>query len=127
MTFALWTILVAAMLPYVTVGAAKFGAGYDNASPRLWTERLQGWRRRAEWAHRNHFEAFPAFAAGVLVSHVTGASHAWVDGFAGGFVVLRVGYTLAYVADRPTLRAVSWFLALGCVIGLFWASAAATG
>ncbi len=120
MTFALWTILAAAMLPYVTVAFAKFGgAGYDNAAPRQWTERLQGWRRRAEWAHRNHFEAFPAFAAAVLVAHVADAPGLWSDGLAGGFIALRVGYTLAYVADRPALRSAFWFLALGCVIGLF--------
>ena len=127
LTFALWMILAAAMLPYLTVGAAKFGgAGYDNAAPRQWTEGLQGWRRRMEWAHRNHFEAFPAFAAAVLVSYVTGVSET-ADWLAGAFVGLRVGYTAAYAADRPGLRSVLWFLALACVIGLFTASSLADG
>lgn len=74
------------MLPYGTVGIAKFsGGGYDNAAPRQWTEGLQGWPRRMEWAHRNHFEAFPAFAAGVLVAHVTGVAET-ADWLAGAFV-----------------------------------------
>lgn len=123
MTFALWTILAAAILPYATVAFAKFGgAGYDNAAPRQWTERLEGWRRRAEWAHRNHFEAFPAFAAAVLVAHLVNAPGPWADGLAGGFILFRAGYTLAYVADRPGLRSVCWFLAFGCVVGLFGAA-----
>lgn len=123
MTFALWMILAAAMLPYVTVAAAKFGgAGYDNAAPRRWTETLQGWRQRMEWAHRNHLEAFPPFAAAVLVSHVTDAPAMWADGLASAFIVLRAGYTFTYAADRPGLRSVLWFLALGCVVGLFVAS-----
>lgn len=126
-TFALWMILAAAMLPYLTVGAAKFsGPGYDNAAPRQWTEGLQGWRRRMEWAHRNHFEAFPAFAAAVLVSHVTGVSGT-ADWLAGAYVVLRLGYTAAYATNRPALRSVLWLLALGCVVGLFITSSPANG
>ena len=122
MSFALWMVLAAALLPYLTVATAKFGGtGYDNAAPRQWTEGLQGWRRRMEWAHLNHFEAFPAFAAAVLVSHVTGVAGT-ADWLAGAFVALRVGYTGAYAADRPGLRSVLWFLALGCVIGLFTAA-----
>ena len=121
-TFALWMILAAAMLPYVTVGIAKFsGPGYDNAAPREWTEGLQGWRRRMEWTHRNHFEALPAFAAAVLVSHVTGVAET-ADWLAGTYVALRLGYTLAYAANRPALRSVLWFLAFGCVLGLFVAA-----
>lgn len=127
MTFALWMILAAAMLPYVTVAFAKAGGDYDNAVPRQWADSLAGWRRRAEWAHRNHFEAFPAFAAAVLVSQVAGAPRGWADALAGGFVVLRAGYTLAYVADRPGLRSLLWFGALGCVVGLFVTSAQASG
>jgi uncharacterized MAPEG superfamily protein len=57
MTFAYWMLLAAALLPYFTVGLAKSG-GFDNHAPRPDLENLTGWRRRADWAHRNHFEAF---------------------------------------------------------------------
>ena len=112
-------VLAAALLPYVTVGLAKVGrSGYDNARPRDYAERLEGWRRRAEWAHRNHFEAFAPFAAGVLIAGQRGTAPGVVDALSAAFVALRVGYTAAYLADRPALRSALWALALACVIAL---------
>lgn len=120
MQIAYAMVLAAALLPYVTVGLAKAGgSGYDNARPRDYTERLAGWRRRAEWAHRNHFEAFAPFAAGVLVAGQRGTAPGVVDALAAAFVVFRIGYTAAYLADWPTLRSALWALALACVIALF--------
>ena len=120
MTFALWMILVAAVLPFLSVGIAKFGgAGYDNAAPRRSLEALRGWRARADWAHRNHIEAFAPFAAAVLVAHWAHAPQAWVNGLAGAFILLRVAYTAAYVFDRPSLRSLLFGLGFACVLGLF--------
>ena len=104
MTFALWMILVAILMPIVTTGMAKWGArGMDNNRPREWQETLAGWRKRAEWAHRNHFEALPGFAAGVLVATVTHATPATVNTLAGLWVLFRVAYTACYITDRATL------------------------
>ncbi|MGO9787143.1 MAG: MAPEG family protein, partial [Stellaceae bacterium] len=50
-------ILAAVILPYATVFAAKRGGRIDNSAPRVSLEKLKGWARRADWAHRNHFEA----------------------------------------------------------------------
>ncbi len=119
-------LLAAALLPYLTVGAAKFGGSgstYDNRRPRAWTERLAGWRQRAEWAHRNHFEAFPPFAAGVLVASFEHAPAGWTDLLAGVFVASRLAYTVAYCADRPLLRSGAWGVGLLCVVGLFLVAA----
>ena len=122
MTFALWTILAAAVLPYLTVGLAKFGGpGYDNAAPRRSLDALHGWRARADWAHRNHLEAFAPFAAGVLVAHYAHAPQGLTNGLAGAFILLRIAYAAAYIADRPALRSLLWTLGLICVIGLFCA------
>lgn len=122
MTFALWMILVAAMLPLVTTGIAKAGgSGYDNRAPRTWEAGLTGWRARASWAHRNHIEAFAPFAAAVLVATVVHAPQGAVDGLAAGFVVARVGYTAAYMGDQAAVRSGLWFVGLLCVIGLFCA------
>ena len=123
MRFPVAMVLIAAMLPFVTVALAKAGRGsgprYDNQAPRAWSERLDGWRRRAEWAHRNHFEAFPPFAAAVILALMGTARPGLIDAFSAGFVLLRIGYTAAYVLDRPALRSILWFLALSCVLGLF--------
>ena len=116
-------LIAAAMLPYVTVALAKAGRGagpaYDNQAPRAWTERLGGWRRRAEWAHRNHLEAFPPFAAAVILALLGDGSRGWIGALATAFVLLRVAYTAAYVLDRAALRSVLWFMALACVLALF--------
>ena len=80
-------LLVAALLPHLTVALAKVGrSSYDNARPRDWSERLQGWRRRADGAHRNHFEAFAPFAAAVLLAGQRGTPPGVADALAVGFV-----------------------------------------
>ena len=122
MTFALWTLLVAAVLPYLCTAAAKYGGpGYDNSAPRSSMERLTGWRARADWAHRNHFEAFPPFAAAVLTAHWVRAPQGWIDALAAAFIVARVLYTAAYVADWPSVRSALWSLGFVCVVLLFCA------
>jgi uncharacterized MAPEG superfamily protein len=81
--------------------------------------RLTGWRARAVAAHQNHFEAFAPFAAGVIVATLQHAEPRLVNVLAVTFVVLRVGYTVAYIADLATLRSILWCGAIGCVIALF--------
>ncbi len=124
MTLALWMILVAILLPVLTTGLAKWGApGMDNNQPRVWQEGLSGWRKRAEWAHRNHFEALPGFAAAVLVAHVAHAPQGITTTLALLWVGFRIAYTACYVTDRASLRSLMWGGAFACVIGLFIASA----
>src|SRR3954468_17220864 len=119
MTFAYWMLLVAAMFPYLTICLANLDGGLDNRAPRLSLESLSGWRQRADWAHRNHFEAFPAFAAAVFVAVLTGAPQSRIDQLAGIFVLLRVIYTALYIADQAILRSIFWSLGLIAVIWLF--------
>ncbi|WP_335598963.1 MAPEG family protein, partial [Halopseudomonas sp.] len=45
----------------------RSGKGYDNAHPRAQQAALTGWGARALASHQNMIEAFPLFAAGVLV------------------------------------------------------------
>ena len=123
MTLAFAMVLVAALLPYVATGYAKFSGGggktYDNRAPRTQAESLPPQRRRAYWAQLNGFEAFPAFAAGVIVAHLAGVAQPWIDSLAVTFVALRVLYTLLYIHDRPTARSLVWFAGLACVVALF--------
>ncbi|HYZ64970.1 MAG TPA: MAPEG family protein [Acetobacteraceae bacterium] len=124
MTVALWTILAAALLPYLCAAAAKYGGpGYDNARPRSSLEALGGWRQRADWAQRNHFEAFPPFAAGVLTAELVHANQGLIDALALLFIAVRIAYTAAYILDAPTLRSALFGLGLACVIGLFCSGA----
>lgn len=119
MQFAYWMILAAALLPYVMAGAAKSGGGIDNARPRAGLEKLEGWRQRADWAQRNHFEALPAFAAGVIVAELVHARQGTIDWLAGLFVLFRIGYSVAYLAGQPALRSGCWLGGIVCMIALF--------
>ncbi len=120
MPFALWSLLIAGLLPYITVGLAKAGPNrYDNASPRDSAGSLQGYSRRAYAAHQNHFEFLPFFIAGILVAHIRLGANPAVDWLALGIILARIAYTIAYLVDRPTLRSIVWSLAIFGVIGLF--------
>ena len=123
MTIAYLCILVAALLPIVCAGIAKAGfKGYDNRSPRDWLSRQDGWRKRADAAQANSFEALPFFAAAVLVAHQLGAPQGRIDALAVAFIVARVAYIALYVTDRATLRSVAWAVGLGLAIAIFFAA-----
>ena len=123
MTIAFWCILAASLLPILCAGLSKWGArGMDNAAPRVWIETQTGWRRRADWAQRNHLEAFPPFAAAVIVAALAHAPQPRIDLLAVTFIVLRLLYTAAYLFNRPTLRSLLWVMGFACVVGLFVAA-----
>lgn len=120
MSLALWCVLLAGLLPVLTVIFAKWGrSDFDNGEPRAWMDKLTGRRRRADYAHRNHFEAFPFFAAAVIIAQQLHAPQAIVNTLAAIFIVARIAYTVLYLIDRPTLRSIMWAIAYACVIGLF--------
>jgi uncharacterized MAPEG superfamily protein len=120
MTVAYWTLLVAALLPYLFTGIAKSAGGYDNHDPRAWLAARTGLHARAHSAQLNGFEAFPPFAAAVLVAHATGgAAQGTIDGLAVAWVILRIAYGVAYLADAAVLRSLLWTAAVGVVVALF--------
>lgn len=122
MTIAYWCVLIAAVLPLIWVGVAKSGAsGYDNRRPRVFLAGLQGWPQRASWAQDNALEAFPPFAAGVIIAHLTGAAQLTIDLLAAVFVLARIAHGVCYITDRATLRSLVWLLGFLCVLGLFLA------
>jgi uncharacterized MAPEG superfamily protein len=124
MTFAFWCVLIAAFLPIVWVGAAKSGAaGYNNDRPREFLAGLEGWPQRANWAQANALEAFPPFAAGVIISTVAGAEQSTIDILAGVFILARILHGVAYIADKGALRSLVWLVGFGCMVGLFLAAA----
>jgi uncharacterized MAPEG superfamily protein len=123
MNFAYWMVLAAAFLPYATVVLAKAGGGIDNHAPRRDLAQLTGWRQRADWAHRNHFEAFAPFAAAVIIAELAHVAQSRIDLAAGCFIALRIAYTALYLADRAALRSLAWSLGFICVLALFGMSA----
>ena len=118
MTSAYCCLLIAGLLPYIAVGFAKSGGGYDNARPRESMATFGGRQARAVAAHANSFEAFPFFAAVVLLAGVTHADPQWINGLAVGFILARIVYIIAYLTDRPLLRSIVWMIGIACVLAI---------
>ncbi len=128
LTIAYWCVLVAALLPIVCAGIAKWGAfgkpardgGFDNDNPRAWLAQQTAWRGRANAAQSNSFEALPFFIGAVLMAHQLGATQVWVDALSLAYIALRLVFILLYVTGRANLRSVVWVLALAVNISILF-------
>ncbi|HJU40638.1 MAG TPA: MAPEG family protein [Tahibacter sp.] len=128
MTIAYWCVLAAAIVPLLFTAIAKFGdggKGFTNRKPRLFQQALEGYRARAHWAHLNSLEAFPPFAAAVIIAQLAHGDQSRIDLLAIAFVVLRLVYGALYIADKASARSVVWALGFLCVVGLFVVAAQA--
>lgn len=128
MTTAYWCVLIGGLMPILWTAIAKFGGGRkmsvnQNAAPREFLAGVSGIQKRADWAQQNSFEAFPVFAAAVIIAHLAGAGQARVDLLALGWIAARLAYGVCYLADWATLRSVVWTAALACVVALFFSAA----
>ncbi|KMN82166.1 putative MAPEG superfamily protein [Chromobacterium alkanivorans] len=119
MPFALWSILLAALLPLIWAGVTKAGARMDNHKPREALAQASGYRLRANWAQQNAWEALPTYAAAVLVGWAMHVPQAFLDAAAGVFIVARVAHGLLYLADQASLRSLSWLIGLLTVVAIF--------
>jgi uncharacterized MAPEG superfamily protein len=126
-TTALWCVLVAALLPFPFTLAAKWSKRFSNTTPRDYFEQTGGWRKRAHWVQLNSFEAFPPFAAAVIIAHLVAGPNPTADLLAVAFIVLRVLYGACYLANQATVRSLVWTGGVACVVGLFVVAARATG
>ncbi len=123
MKIAFLCVLIAGLLPYVGTMAAKWGfRRYDNHNPRQWLAEQTGFRARGNAAQFNSFEAFPFFAAGVIIATLAQVEVALMDLLAVTCVVARVGYIVCYVADKATLRSIFWLIGLLSVVALYVAA-----
>lgn len=121
MTLAYACVLFAALLPYVWTVIAKRTAGgrFDNRDPRQWLEKQENPRvRRANAAQKNAFEAFPAFAAGVVMAQLAGVDPRMIGWIAVAFVISRVLHGVFYIGNQASMRSLVWFVGLICVVTL---------
>lgn len=120
MTFAYWCVVLTAFLPVIWAGIAKSGLkNFDNSKPRESLAAASGWAQRANWAQQNSYEAFPPFAAGVIIAHLAGAAQPTIDLLAGLFLACRITHGIVYISDRPTIRSLVWTTGFLCVVALF--------
>ena len=109
----LLTMLV--LVPAKASGRREF----NNAYPRDPSFYTKGSRARALGAHQNGLEAFPLFAAAVLLAEIHGVPQHMIDGLALAFLGARIAYAVCYLGDRPTLRSIIWSLALAINLAIF--------
>ena len=117
---AFWCVALAAFMPLVWIGYAKVAAGgYDNANPRIWRAQLTGKLQRAAAAETNAYEAFPPFAAAVIIAHIVGVQQSTIDLLAGVFVVARILHGILYITDKDLFRSLVWATGFFSMVGLF--------
>lgn len=122
MTVPFYCLVIAFLFIYLSklpvMKAAFDQGGYDNHHPRDQWAQLRGWGRRALAAHQNTIEAFPTFAAGVILAHLTGASPTCSAFLAVAFLVFRFFYVVLYLLDAATLRSIVWACGVLCSLSL---------
>ncbi len=127
MTIALFCILLAAIMPIICAGLAKGrdmtvshkDGGFDNRNPRDWLAKQQGFKKWAQSAQENCWEALPFFAAAVIVSHMLGVIGWLPNALAVTFIALRVIYVVLYVTGKQRQRSFAWLAAFSVNVAIF--------
>ena len=124
MTVAEWCLFGAVILYLGTIAPAKAlgHRDFNNAAPRDPAFYEHPVRQRALGAHINGIESFPFFAAAVILAEFRQAPQECIDALALAFLVARVAFVIAYVANQSTLRTVLWNAAFAFNLGLFFLS-----
>lgn len=122
MGVAIGCMLIAGFLPFFWAMLAKFWGGFtakDNENPRAFLAGVTGKAFRANAVQANSFETLPMFLAGVLLAMHCFVPQMIVNGLACFYVLLRVVFGVAYVANWATLRSIFWVASMACVVMLF--------
>ena len=122
MTIAEWSVFGAVMLYLLTVAPIKWirFRRFDNSRPRDPTFYEDPIAARSLGAHQNGIEAFPFFAAAVLLAEFRASPQRLVDELAVLFVIVRIAYVFTYLGNRPTLRSILWGLGFAINIAIFF-------
>ncbi len=124
MTTPFICVLIAYLLIYLPkvpmwMASARQPGGYDHKHPRKQQAELEGFGARAVAAHHNGFEAFPAFAAAVIIVYLTSGHDYRTSVLCVAFVVARALYVAAYLANQDYLRSAVWGVGFLCTVVLF--------
>jgi uncharacterized MAPEG superfamily protein len=122
MTIAEWCVFGAVVLYLLTIVPIKWIGfrRYDNSRPRDPAFFEDPLRARALGAHQNGIEAFPFFAAAVLLAEFRAAPQNLIDELAVLFLIVRIAYVLTYLGNRPRLRSILWNIGFAINIAIFF-------
>ncbi|MSP00821.1 MAG: MAPEG family protein [Acetobacteraceae bacterium] len=112
---AMIVLIIATILPAKVLGRKE----YDNANPRNPAFYTPGFRARSLGAHQNGMEAFPFFAAAVLLAEMRAGQQGTIDMLATGFVLARLVYVGCYMADKPAARSIVWAAGFALNLAIF--------
>jgi uncharacterized MAPEG superfamily protein len=122
MTIAEWCIFAIVMLYLLSIAPIKWFRfrRFDNSKPRDPAFYEDPIAARSLGAHQNGIEAFPFFAAAILLAEFRACPQRLVDELAVLFVIVRIAYVFTYLGDRPTLRSILWSLGFAINIAIFF-------
>ena len=122
MTIAEWCVFASLMLTLLSIASVKwfrFGR-FDNSKPRDPAFYESPFAARALGAHQNGIEAFPFFAAAVLLAEFRACPQNLINELAVLFVIVRIAYVFTYIGNRPTLRSILWSIGFAINIAIFF-------
>lgn len=93
---------------------------YDNSKPRNPAFYQDAIRARALGAHQNGIEAFPFFAAAVLLAEFRVAPQNLINELAVLFLIVRIAYVFTYLGNRSRLRSILWNIGFVINIAIFF-------
>jgi len=122
MTIAEWCVFGAVALYLLTIVPIKWIGfrRYDNSRPRDPAFFEDPLRARALGAHQNGIEAFPFFAAAVLLAEFRAAPQNLINELAVLFLIVRIAYVLTYLGNRPRLRSILWNIGFAINLAIFF-------
>ena len=122
MTIAEFCIFGCLLLYLLTIVPFKWIGfrSYDNARPRDPAFYSDPIRARALGAHQNGIEAFPFFAAAVLLAEFRAAPQNLINELAVLFLIVRIAYVLTYLGGRPRLRSILWNTGFAINVAIFF-------
>jgi uncharacterized MAPEG superfamily protein len=122
MTVAEWCVFATVLLYLLTIVPIKWIGfrRYNNSRPRDPAFYDDPLRARALGAHQNGIEAFPFFAAAVLLAEFRAAPQNLINELAVLFLIVRIAYVFTYLGDRPRLRSILWNIGFAINIAIFF-------
>jgi uncharacterized MAPEG superfamily protein len=122
MTVAEWCVFAILLLYLLTIAPVKLIGfrRFDNTKPRDPAFYDDPIAARALGAHQNGIEAFPFFAAAVLLAEFRAGPQHLIDEMAVLFLIVRIAYVFTYLGNRPTLRTILWSIGFAINLGIFF-------
>ncbi|MFT6969258.1 MAG: putative MAPEG superfamily protein [Cellvibrionaceae bacterium] len=114
-------ILLPISLTWITAYFRKSQLGIiDNNNPRAQYAQLQGVAGRLVAAQANTWEAIIFFMASILAVHIAGVDPKYIVIPCITFVICRVLFIIAYVANQGVLRSLIFIAGAICCFYMFY-------